>query len=111
MLLLRALLGRAGRVGNFSGGIGLAAARVNGGFPIRCEFQRRYRLIGGSPLVPITQSLARQLEGVLGAGFVVEAGMRIAQLVVLQVPHVELVEVDELPESERGTAGFGSSGH
>ena len=43
--------------------------------------------------------------------FVVEAGMRIAQLVVLQVPHVELVEVEELPESERGTAGFGSSGH
>jgi dUTP pyrophosphatase len=43
--------------------------------------------------------------------FVVDAGMRIAQLVVLQVPHVELVEVDELPESERGAAGFGSSGH
>src|SRR5262249_3883463 len=43
--------------------------------------------------------------------FVVEAGMRIAQLVVLQLPQVELVEVEELPESERGTAGFGSSGH
>ena len=42
--------------------------------------------------------------------FVVEPGMRIAQLVVVAVPHVELVEVDELPESERGTAGFGSSG-
>ena len=43
--------------------------------------------------------------------FVVEAGMRIAQLVVLPVPDVEPVEVDELPESERGTGGFGSSGH
>jgi dUTP pyrophosphatase len=42
--------------------------------------------------------------------FVVERGMRIAQLVVVPAPHVELVEVDELPESERGTAGFGSSG-
>jgi dUTP pyrophosphatase len=42
--------------------------------------------------------------------FVVEPGMRIAQLVVVPVPHVELVEVDELPESERGAAGFGSSG-
>ena len=42
--------------------------------------------------------------------FVVEPGMRIAQLVVLPVPHVELLEVDELPESERGAAGFGSSG-
>jgi len=42
--------------------------------------------------------------------FVVEPGMRIAQLVILPVPHVELVEVDQLPESERGADGFGSSG-
>jgi dUTP pyrophosphatase len=43
--------------------------------------------------------------------FVVEEGMRIAQLVVLQLPAVELVEVDELPASERGIRGFGSSHH
>ena len=43
--------------------------------------------------------------------FVVEPGMRIAQLVILPVPSVELVEVDELPQSERGAGGFGSSGH
>ena len=43
--------------------------------------------------------------------FTVEPGMRIAQLVVLEIPHVELVEVDELPESERGVRGFGSSRH
>ncbi len=41
--------------------------------------------------------------------FTVEPGMRIAQLVVLPVPGVELVEVDELPASERGVRGFGSS--
>jgi dUTP pyrophosphatase len=41
--------------------------------------------------------------------FVAEAGERIAQLVVLRVPEVELVEVDELPGSERGALGFGSS--
>jgi dUTP pyrophosphatase len=41
--------------------------------------------------------------------FVVEPGMRIAQLVVLAVPDVEPVEVDELPDSERGARGFGSS--
>jgi dUTP pyrophosphatase len=41
--------------------------------------------------------------------FVVEAGMRIAQLVVLEVPAVDPVEVDELPDSERGVRGFGSS--
>jgi dUTP pyrophosphatase len=41
--------------------------------------------------------------------FVVEPGMRIAQLVVLPVPELELVETEELPESERGVRGFGSS--
>ena len=41
--------------------------------------------------------------------FVVEPGMRIAQLVILPIPELELVEVDELPESERGVRGFGSS--
>jgi dUTP diphosphatase len=41
--------------------------------------------------------------------FVVEPGMRIAQLVIVPLPEVELVEVDELPLSERGVRGFGSS--
>jgi dUTP pyrophosphatase len=41
--------------------------------------------------------------------FVVEPGMRIAQLVVLPIPELELVEVDALPASERGVRGFGSS--
>ena len=41
--------------------------------------------------------------------FVVEPGMRIAQLVVLPVPELEPVEVEELPETERGVRGFGSS--
>ncbi len=41
--------------------------------------------------------------------FTVEPGMRIAQLVVLPVPAVELVESDELPDTERGVRGFGSS--
>ena len=41
--------------------------------------------------------------------FVVEPGMRIAQLVVVPVPTVAPVEVAELPESERGVRGFGSS--
>lgn len=43
--------------------------------------------------------------------FVVEPGMRIAQLVIVPIPDVELVEVDELPDSERGVRGFGSSSH
>jgi dUTP pyrophosphatase len=46
-----------------------------------------------------------------GEAFVVEPGMRIAQLVILALPALELVEVEELPESERGARGFGSSRH
>jgi dUTP pyrophosphatase len=42
--------------------------------------------------------------------FVVEPGMRIAQLVVVELPQVEVVEVDELPPSARGAGGLGSSG-
>jgi dUTP diphosphatase len=41
--------------------------------------------------------------------FVVEPGMRIAQLVVLAVPALALVEGQELAASERGERGFGSS--
>jgi dUTP pyrophosphatase len=43
--------------------------------------------------------------------FVVEPGMRIAQLVVLPVAMPRPVEVAELPASERGEKGFGSSAH
>jgi dUTP pyrophosphatase len=41
--------------------------------------------------------------------FVVEPGMRIAQLVVMPVPAVALVESETLAESDRGERGFGSS--
>jgi dUTP pyrophosphatase len=43
------------------------------------------------------------------AAFTVEPGMRIAQLVVVALPRAALQEVEELPESERGGRGFGSS--
>ena len=37
-------------------------------------------------------------------------GDRIAQLVIVPVAQPELIEVSELPESDRGTGGFGSTG-
>ncbi len=37
-------------------------------------------------------------------------GDRIAQLVVVPVAAVELTEVEQLPDSERGAGGFGSTG-
>jgi dUTP pyrophosphatase len=42
--------------------------------------------------------------------FTVTRGMRIAQMVVASYAHAEWNEVSALPESERGTGGFGSTG-
>lgn len=42
--------------------------------------------------------------------FKVEKGMRIAQMVVKPVWTVDVIETDELSETERGEGGFGSSG-
>ena len=42
--------------------------------------------------------------------FQVNKGERIAQLVIQKVEECDFQEVDELPDSERGETGFGSSG-
>ena len=44
------------------------------------------------------------------ADFQVKRGDRIAQLVIQQVEKAKFVSVSELPESERGARGFGSTG-
>ena len=44
------------------------------------------------------------------ATFVVEPGMRIAQLVVVPLAEISPVEVKELPQTERGARGTGSTG-
>ena len=40
----------------------------------------------------------------------IEKGAKIAQLIIQPVPHFEIVEADELSESDRGENGFGSTG-
>ncbi len=42
--------------------------------------------------------------------FDINAGDRIAQLVIMPVEHAEFEEVERLPDSDRGGGGFGSSG-
>jgi dUTP pyrophosphatase len=41
----------------------------------------------------------------------VAVGDRIAQMLVMPVPQVRFVQVDDLPDSLRGQGGFGSSGY
>ncbi|NVJ93407.1 MAG: dUTP diphosphatase [Methylocystaceae bacterium] len=42
--------------------------------------------------------------------FIIERGMRIAQMVVAPVTTISWVATDVLPETERGSGGFGSTG-
>ena len=44
------------------------------------------------------------------SAFTVEPGMRIAQLLVVPVAAVDVVETHELTDTDRGDGGFGSSG-
>lgn len=39
-----------------------------------------------------------------------KVGERIAQLVIVPIPYIDLVEVDNLTDTERGVTGYGSSG-
>ena len=41
----------------------------------------------------------------------VTRGMRIAQLIIARVEAPAMVEVVEVPDTERGSGGFGSTGH
>ena len=45
------------------------------------------------------------------SAFTVERGMRIAQMLINQLPAVNMVEVTELDETPRGKGGFGHTGH
>ncbi|GHU86958.1 deoxyuridine 5'-triphosphate nucleotidohydrolase [Clostridia bacterium] len=42
--------------------------------------------------------------------FAVERGMRVAQMVIAPVTRVDIEEVTDLSETERGAGGFGSTG-
>lgn len=39
-----------------------------------------------------------------------EVGDRIAQIIIIPIPHIEFEEVEELSETERGVGGYGSTG-
>lgn len=47
----------------------------------------------------------------IGSSSTHKPGERIAQIVILPLPDVYFVRVDELSDSERATGGFGSSGN
>ena len=42
--------------------------------------------------------------------FIIERGMRIAQMIIAKYQQAEIIEVDDLEETARGDGGFGSTG-
>jgi ferrochelatase len=61
---------------------------VRGGRPpsdeLAIEFRRRYEVIGGSPLIPITEAQAAAVEDALGGEAVVRAAMRFSEPTIEQ---------------------------
>lgn len=51
-----------------------------------------------------------RFQRVDGGQYTYAVGDRIGQLIVIPIPHIELVEVQELSQSDRGTGGYGSTG-
>lgn len=49
-------------------------------------------------------------ENVSCKNYTINKGDRIAQLIIVPIKLVDVVEVDELSETERGTGGYGSTG-
>jgi dUTP pyrophosphatase len=41
---------------------------------------------------------------------IIKKGTRIAQMQIVEVPHVELIEAEELSDTDRGEGGFGHNG-
>jgi dUTP pyrophosphatase len=50
------------------------------------------------------------LNGGLAVPYYIKAGNKIAQLIIQEIGIFDLIEVEELSDSERGDKGFGSSG-
>ena len=74
------------------------------GIALRPRVVRRallYGLVVGSILILINHG---------DAPFTVERGMRIAQMVIAPVTRAEMLAVDSLEETQRGSGGFGSTG-
>lgn len=87
-----------------------------------CEDTITMERINGDVLRGLVDSGYRGNVGVIlnivqmGCGYneeyyhVLKKGTRIAQMQIVEVPQVDLIEVDELSETDRGEGGFGHTG-
>lgn len=105
------------------GGIALVPTGLHISVPVGFEAQVRPRsglaVKHGITVVNAPGTIDADYRGEVGVilgnlgsePFVVERGMRIAQMVIARVAHAEWAPVDELDETGRGHGGFGHTGH
>ena len=64
----------------------------------------------GEVKVALSNSHSGGVSDYLDNTYFITKGDRIAQILFQKVPHFELVETEELADTDRGSSGFGSSG-
>ena len=64
----------------------------------------------GEVKVALSNSHSGGVSDYLDNTYFITKGDRIAQILFQKVPHFELVETEELNDTDRGSSGFGSSG-
>lgn len=72
--------------------------------------KRGFKLAGGIIDPGYTGELMVVLRNITNGELSVQAGERIAQLLIIPISTPEVIEVTELSDSERASKGFGSSG-
>lgn len=96
---------------------GLACA-VKDGFEVQVRPRSGLACLDGITVINTPGTIDANYRGEIGIGlinlsnktFKINAGDRIAQLVVAKVEHPMIIETDNLDETDRGSNGFGSSG-
>lgn len=67
-------------------------------------------IVDGTIDAGYTGSIKVKLYNLSDEPYYFKKGDKITQIVILPIPYVELEQVDELPETDRGEGGFGSTG-
>lgn len=89
----------------FGKGADITPARIDGDV-IRGLIDEDYR--GNVGVILNVASMGSPLDE--NNYYVLKKGTRIAQMQIVEVPQIDLVEVDELSETDRGEGGFGHTG-
>lgn len=95
------------------------AMEIPEGYEVQIRARSGMSIKNGISLINGIGTIDADYRGELGIGainygkepFVIEPGMRIAQMVVAKYDTADWIVVEELSETERGAGGYGSTSH